>query len=68
MNTNRSNKRGLLQFCTAVFTLLIAFSMLSVDAYAASSKTPAKVKNVKLSSSSMKTLSVKWGKAKNAKK
>ena len=68
MDTRVNMKRRMLQFCTAVLTLLIAFSMLSVDAYAASSKKPARVTNVKLSSSTTKSLSVKWGKAKNAKK
>ena len=41
----RKTSRRLFRLCAALFTLMIAFSMLSVDAYAAV-KTPAKGKKV----------------------
>lgn len=65
--TMEKTRGRLFQFCTVVFTLMLVFSMLSVDVYAAS-KTPAKVKGLKLSSKTTKTISIKWNKAKNARK
>ena len=60
----------IVRICLLVMAFVVAASMISItndDVYAAT-KTPAKVTDVKLSSSTTSSVKVKWNKAKYAKK
>ena len=66
----RIRESRIVRVCLLVLAFIVAVSMISItndDVYAAS-KTPAKVTNVKLSSSTTSSLKIKWNKAKYAKK
>jgi len=65
---NRNHRGRLSRIFVTLLAVMIAVSMMPVNTFAATSKTPAKVKNVKLVGTTSTTISVKWSKVKSAKK